>query len=407
MVKRKEYLEKLIEWKDEQVIKVVTGIRRCGKSTLLLQYQDYLRENGVSDEQIISLNFEELENEDLLDYKVLYSYIKEHLCKDKMTYIFLDEIQNVSSFEKAIDSLYVKDNTDVYITGSNSYLLSGELATLLTGRYVEISMLPLSFAEYKELTDKSADDAFSEYMRYGGMPYVAAMSKTEEKVNTYIEGIYNTVVVKDIEDRQKRRETDPDKRKINDIALLKTIAKYLSSVVGSPVSVKSVTDYLTSNGRRVSPNTVDDYMDALAESYIFYPAERFDIVGKEILKSNKKWYIVDLGIRNHILPRKNYDLGFSIENIVYFELLRRGYKVNIGKYANSEVDFVAQKNGVLTYFQVTADMTNESTFKREMTPLKNIKDNYEKIVLTLDKFSAGNYEGIKVINLIDWLLQRD
>lgn len=407
MVKRKEYLNKLIEWKDEQVIKVVTGIRRCGKSTLLLQYQDYLRENGVTDEQIISLNFEELENEDLLDYKVLYSYIKERLCKDKMTYIFLDEIQNVSSFEKAIDSLYVKDNTDVYITGSNSYLLSGELATLLTGRYVEISMLPLSFAEYKELSNESEENAFSEYMRYGGMPYVASMSKTEEKVNTYIEGIYNTVVVKDIEDRQKRRETDPDKRKINDIALLKTIAKYLSSVVGSPVSVKSVTDFLTSNGRRVSPNTVDDYMDALAESYIFYPAERFDIVGKEILKSNKKWYIVDLGIRNHILPRKNYDLGFSIENIVYFELLRRGYKVNIGKYANSEVDFVTQKNGVLTYYQVTADMTNQSTFEREMTPLKNIRDNYEKIVLTLDKFSVGNYEGIKVVNLIDWLLEKD
>lgn len=407
MVKRKEYLNKLAQWKDEQVIKVVTGIRRCGKSTLLLQYQNYLRENSVTDDQIISLNFEELENEDLLDYKVLYSYIKERLCKDKMTYIFLDEIQNVASFEKAIDSLYVKDNTDVYITGSNSYLLSGELATLLTGRYVEISMLPLSFAEYKELTNQSADSAFFEYMRYGSMPYVASMSKTEGKVNTYIEGIYNTVVVKDIEDRHKRRETDPDKRKINDISLLKTIAKYLSSVVGSPVSVKSVTDYLTSNGRRVSPNTVDNYMDALAESYIFYPVERFDIVGKEILKSNKKWYIVDLGIRNHILPRKNYDLGFSIENIVYFELLRKGYKVNIGKYANSEVDFVAQKNGVLTYFQVTADMTNESTFEREMTPLRCIKDNYEKIVLTLDKFSIGNYEGIKVINLIDWLIEED
>lgn len=405
MVKRKEYLNKLIEWKDEQVIKVVTGIRRCGKSTLLMQYQDYLRENGVADEQIISLNFEELENEDLLDYKALYSYIKERLCKDKMTYIFLDEIQNVASFEKAIDGLYVKDNTDVYITGSNSYLLSGELATLLTGRYVEISMLPLSFAEYKELSNESEENAFSEYMRYGGMPYVASMSKTEEKVNTYIEGIYNTVVVKDIEDRQKRRETDPDKRKINDIALHKTIAKYLSSVIGSPVSVKSVTDYLISNGRRVSPNTVDDYMDALAESYIFYPAERFDIVGKEILKSNKKWYIVDLGLRNHILPRRNYDLGFSIENIVYFELLRRGYKVNIGKYGNSEVDFVAQKNGVLTYYQVTADMTNETTFEREITPLRNIKDNYEKIVLTLDKFSVGNYEGIKVVNLIDWLLK--
>ncbi|MCD7797242.1 MAG: ATP-binding protein, partial [Clostridiales bacterium] len=400
----KEYLKRLIEWKDEQVIKAVTGIRRCGKSTLLVQYQDYLRENNVTDEQIISINFEELENEGLLDYKALYSYIKEKLCKDKMTYIFLDEVQNVNSFEKVIDSIYVKKNTDIYITGSNSYLLSGELATLLTGRYVEISMLPLSFSEYKELSGETSDEAFSKYLKYGGMPYIASMNKTEEKVNTYIEGIYNTVVIKDIEDRQKRREANLDNRKINDITLLKTIAKYLSSVIGSQVSIKGVTDYLTSSGHRVSPNTVNNYMCALEESYIFYPADRFDIIGKEILKSNKKWYIVDLGIRNHILPRKNYDLGFSVENIVYLELLRRGYKVNVGKFANREVDFAAQKNGVLTYFQVTADMTNELTFEREMSPLKSIKDNYEKIVLTLDKFSSGNYEGIKVINLIDWLL---
>jgi hypothetical protein len=417
--KREEYLNKLISWRDEQVIKVVTGIRRCGKSTLLSQYQDYLKENDVSDEQIISLNFEELENEELLDYKSLYNYIKGKLCVGKMTYIFLDEIQNVPSFEKTIDSLYVKDNTDIYITGSNSYLLSGELATLLTGRYVEISILPLSFKEYNELSGGQADIDFVDYLKYGGMPYIATMQKTDEKVSVYMEGIYNTVVIKDIEDRQKKRNakintqelSQPQTCNINrqktitDISLLKTVAKYLSSVVGSLVSVRSVTNYLTSNGRKVSPNTVNDYMEALRESYIFYPADRFDVVGKEILKSNKKWYIVDLGLRNHILPRKNYDLGFSLENIVYFELLRRGYKVNVGKFASREIDFVAQKNGVITYFQVTADMTAQSTFEREINPLRNINDNYEKIILTLDKFSIGNYDGIQVKNLVDWLLK--
>lgn len=404
MVERKEYLAQLWEWKDEHIIKVVTGIRRCGKSVLLEQFKDRLHLAGVEAEQIISINFEDLEFEELLDYKVLYRYIKERLCSDKMTYIFLDEIQNVPDFPKVVDSLYVKNKTDVYITGSNSYLLSSELATLLSGRYVEISMLPLSFSEYVTVMGRPQEDAFSEYMQTGGLPYVAVMNRTDEKVNQYLEGIYNTVIVKDIEERQARKEKDAGKRKITDIALLKTIARYLASVIGSPISMKSVTDYLISSGRKISPNTVSDYVEALTESFVFYPAERFDIVGKQLLKANKKLYMVDLGLRNHILPRKRYDLGFSIENIVYFELLRRGYKVNIGKFGSTEVDFVAQKQGILTYYQVTANMTAEETFEREMRPLRGIQDNYEKIVLTLDRFSLGNYEGIKVVNVIDWLL---
>ena len=404
MIIRKEYLSRLLAWKDEQVIKVVTGIRRCGKSTLLKQFQEHLLEEGVSQEQIISINFEDLDYEDLLDYKALYAYIKERLCPDKMTYIFLDEIQKVDSFQKAVDSLFIKENTDIYITGSNAYLLSGDLATLLTGRYVEISMLPLSFAEYLECTHETSEQALASYMKFGGFPYLTQMENTAEKVDTYLEGVYNTVVVKDIEDRQLRKNPDPNKRKITDITLLKTIARYLASVVGSPVSVKSVSDYLVSSGRKVSPNTVDDYMEALQESFIFYPVERFDINGKQLLKVNRKWYIVDLGLRNHILPKKRYDLGFSLENIVFFELLRRGFKVNVGKNGDAEVDFVAQKQGVLHYYQVTADMTAEETFEREMRPLRSIQDNYEKIVLTLDRFSLGNYDGIKVVNVIDWLL---
>lgn len=404
MVQRTEYLQQLKVWKDEKVIKVVTGIRRCGKSTLLQQFQTYLKENGVAEEQIISINFEELEFEHLLSYRELYAYIKERLCEGKMTYIFLDEIQKVESFEKVVDSLYVKDNTDIYVTGSNAYMLSGDLATYLTGRYIELSMLPLSFREYHELVGGEPERTFAEYMKTGGMPYVARMDRTTEKIDMYLEGIYNTVIIKDIEDRQARKESDPTKRKVTDVVLLKTIARYLASTIGSPISVKGVTEYLISNGRKVSANTVDDYMDALSESFIFYPVERFDIVGKQLLKSNKKWYMVDLGLRNHILPRKQYDLGFSVENIVYFELLRRGYKVNIGKYGDTEVDFVAQKQGVLTYFQVTADMTAQETFEREMRPLRNIRDNYRKIVLTLDHFTVGDYEGIQVVNVVDWLL---
>ncbi len=405
MVQRKEYLDQLISWKDEQVIKVVTGIRRCGKSTLLMQFQGWLEENGVTQEQIVFINFEELEYEDLLDYRKLYQYLKERLVSGKITYIFLDEIQKVSSFEKVVDSLYVKPDVDLYITGSNAYMLSGDLATLLTGRYVEIKMLPLSLREFLSMTGLEPEQGFPEYLRNGGMPYIAAMNRTNEKVSTYLEGIYNTVIVKNIEDRQTRKESDPSKRKITDIVLLKTIAKYLASVVGNPVSVRSITNYLISNDRKISPNTVGDYVEALTESFIFYPAERFDIVGKQLLKASRKMYIVDLGLRNYILPRKNYDLGFSLENLVYFELLRRGYKVTTGKAGNAEVDFVAQKQGAYQYFQVTADMTAQETFEREIRPLEKIRDNYEKMILTMDRLTPGNYNGIQVRYLVDWLME--
>lgn len=406
MVERKEYLNTLEQWRDEKVIKVITGIRRCGKSTLMTQYQDRLRQSGVLEEQIVSLNFEELENEELTDYKKLYNFLKARIMSDKPTYIFLDEIQKVPSFEKVVDSLYVKDGVDIYITGSNAYMLSGDLATLLTGRYVEIKMLPLSFREFLELTGLSEEQGFAEYLQNGGLPLVAAMERTTEKVDAYLEGIYNTVIVRDIEDRQSRKESDPTKRKITDIALLKTISKYLASVVGNPVSIRSITNYLISNGRKVSPNTVSDYVEALTQSFLFYPIERFDIVGKQILKTNNKFYIVDLGIRNHILPRRDYDLGFSLENVVCLELLRRGYRVRIGKNGNTEVDFVAEKKGVYTYFQVTADMTAKETFDREMRPLTAINDNYEKIILTSDRLTVGNYDGIQVLYLPDWLLEQ-
>ena len=245
----------------------------------------------------------------------------------------------------------------------------------------------------------------AEYLQNGGLPYIAVMDRTTEKTDIYLEGIYNTVIIKDIEERQSRKEKDPTKRKITDISLLKTIAKFLASTIGSPVSVRSITNYLISNGRKVSPNTVSDYVEALTESFVFYPVERFDVVGKQLLKANKKYYIVDMGIRNHILPRRNYDIGFSLENIVYLELLRRGYRVTVGKAGNTEVDFVAEKQGTYTYFQVTADMTAKETFGREMKPFENIRDNYEKIILTADRLSIGNYNGIKVENLIDWLLE--
>lgn len=265
MVERKEYLDQLWAWKDEQQIKVVTGIRRCGKSVLLEQYQQRLLANGVTPEQIISINFENLDYEPLKDYMKLYNYLKERLCADKMTYIFLDEVQEVPSFEKVVDSLYIRDYVDVYITGSNAYMLSSELATLLSGRYTEIKMLPLSFREYMVVTGMAKEEAFAEFMKTGGIPYVAVMNRTDEKIDQYLEGIYNTVIVKDIEQRQARREKEGGKRKITDIALLKTIARYLASVIGNPVSMKSITDYLTSAGRKVSQNTVSDYVEALTE----------------------------------------------------------------------------------------------------------------------------------------------
>lgn len=405
MVQREEYLQKLILWRDEQVIKVVTGIRRCGKSTLLAQFQAYLKDDGVEDRQIVSLNFEELENEELLDYRTLYQALTARLCPDKTTYIFLDEVQKVPEFEKVVDSLYVKDRVDLYITGSNSYMLSGELATLLSGRYVELSILPLSFREYCQLQPSGEKDAlFAAFLQDGGFPYIASMNRSKEKVDMYLEGIYNTIIIKDIEERQRRRDTDPNRRKVTDIALLKAIAKFLAGSVGNPISVKGIADYITSTGRKVSQNTVADYIEVLSEAFVFYPAERFDVIGKQLMKMNQKLYIVDLGIRRYLLSRRDYDLGFSLENVVYLELLRRGYGVNVGRIGNTEVDFVAKKDDRYHYFQVTATMLDPATFEREITPLRNIRDNYPKTILTLDRMTLGNYDGIEAVNAVDWLL---
>jgi predicted AAA+ superfamily ATPase len=400
MIERKEYLKQLLSWKDQSIIKVLTGIRRCGKSTILKLYQEYLLNNGIDPSQIISINFEELEYEDLQDYKKLYQYIKDRLVENKMMYIFLDEIQNVPSYEKVVDSLHVKENIDIYITGSNSYIFSGQLATYLSGRYIEIPVLPLSFKEvYNPQTNK--EEAFQKYIKTGGFPYIHQIQLQNEQIDMYLEGIYNTVIVKDIEERINRKNS----KSVTDIALLKAISKYLSSVVGSPVSIRSITNYFKSNERTTSPNTISNYVEALCESYLYYPVEVMDVSGKEVLKSNKKYYIVDPGIRNYILPKQFYDLGFTIENIVYLELLRRRYNVNIGRNGRTEVDFIAKRNDVYTYIQVTASLVDENTFNREIHPLKQIKDNYEKIILTLDRYTLGNYEGIKVINIIDWLLE--
>ncbi len=404
MVIRKNYLDQLISWKDHDIIKVITGIRRCGKSTLLKQFQNYLKENGVMNDQIIFINFEDLQFESLMDYKNLYTYIVNKLLPDEKMYIFLDEVQKVPGFEKVVDSLYIKENIDVYITGSNAYMLSSDLATLLSGRYVEISMLPLSFKEVYKEKGGDKEEVFYQYLKYGGFPYLITMALNDEQLNMYLEGIYNTVIIKDIEERENRKNVDSNKRKISNVVLLKSIAKYLASTVGSVISVKKVTGYLVSSGRKVSASTVDDYMEALKEAFIFYPVERFDVSGKKILKTLNKWYIVDLALRNFMLPKKTYDLGFSLENIIYFEWIRRGYRVSVGKTESSEIDFVGQKNDEIIYCQVTASMIDPTTFEREMDPLRSIKDNYKKIVLTLDKVTLGNYEGIEVMNAIDWLL---
>lgn len=405
MVQRKEYLKLLNQWKDDNVIKVITGIRRCGKSTLLNMFREDLIRRGVREEQIIYINFEDLQFEELKDYANLYQYIVDRMSDDRMNYIFLDEIQTVPDFQKAVDSLYIKNNTDIYLTGSNAYMLSGELATLLSGRYIEVNMLPLSFREYAELREKEPEDAlFSEYLRFGSLPYIASMKDPGEKADMYLEGIYNTIIVKDIELRQSRKETDLNKRKITDLSLLKNIARFLANSVGNPVSVKSIADYITSSGRKISQNTVNDYVEALTEPYLFYPAERYDVVGKQILKQSRKLYISDLGIRRHIIARRSYDIGFSLENVVFLDLMRRGYRVNIGKVGQKEVDFVAVKGDDIQYFQVTASLIDPVTFEREISPLREIKDNYPKTIITLDKLSTGNYDGIKVVNAVEWLI---
>ena len=405
MFNRPVYLNQLIKFKDKEQIKVITGIRRCGKSSLLELFAEYLKEQGICEDNILQVNFEDLKYNNMT-YSELNEIVEKQTEKVKGNlYLFLDEVQKVDKWELTVNSLRLKKNIDIYITGSNAYLLSSQLSTYLSGRYVEISILPLSFKEFCSLKGgDNTDMLLAEYMRDGGFPYVSVMEKTTEKVSTYLEGIFNTIVIKDIEERSKRRETDADKRKINDIALLKSIAKYLASSVGNLISTKSIADYISSSYRKVSQNTVSDYISALEEAFIFYSADRFNVPGKAIMKTYRKLYIADLGLRRYLLARKNYDLGFSLENIVYLELLRRGYHVSVGKVQDLEVDFVARKDDRTEYYQVTANMTDESTFEREIKPLRLITDNYPKTILTLDRFTLGDYEGIEVRSVVDWLL---
>lgn len=396
MINRSEYLNQLIRWREKQIIKVVTGVRRCGKSTLFTLYIDYLKSVGVADDQIISVNLEDLEYDALLDYKALYAYVRDRLCDGRTTYVFIDEAQNCKDFEKAVDSLFIKPDVDVYITGSNAYMLSGELATLLSGRYITIDMLPLSFKEYCEATGgNDTKQAFNDYLRFGSFPYVAMLEKDESVIKSYIDGIYNTILVKDVAQREG----------ITDIPLLESIVKTLADSIGSPVSTKKISDTISSSGRKISVNTVDHYLRALADSYIFYKADRYDIKGRQYLKTLGKYYLVDTGIRSMLLSGSAADLGHLIENVVFLELLRRGFRVNTGKLAEKEVDFVASSRDEVLYYQVSASVLSEDTLKRELEPLQKIADNHPKVLLTLDVIGAGaNYEGIRQLNLIDWLL---
>ena len=400
MIERNYYLEQLIAQRERQLIKVVTGVRRCGKSTLFELYIDHLKKHGVAEEQIIVINLEDLEFESLTDYRALYQYIKQRLCRGKCSFIFIDEVQNCKHFEKTINSLFIQKQVDIYITGSNAYMLSGELATLLSGRYVTIDMLPLSFKEYytargvEQTTSKAG--RLQEYIRNSSFPYLASIQATPAMTKVYLEGIYSTILLKDIAQREL----------ISDIPLLESVIKTLASGIGSPVSTKKISDTINSGGRKVSVHTIDRYLRALIDSFIFYKVDRYDIKGRQHLKTLGKYYIVDVGIRNYLLAQSGLDYGHVLENIVYLELLHRGYRVSSGKIAEKEVDFVASAYDKKIYFQVSATVGDESTLKRELEPLKKIQDNHPKILLTLDEIGAGtNHEGIRQLNIIDWLLE--
>lgn len=396
VIQRVEYLNKLISFKDKQLIKIVTGIRRCGKSTLLELYRNWLKEQGVTEERIIAINFEDLDYEELTDYKKLYAYLKERLVKDEMTYIFLDEVHHVEAFPKVVDSLYIKKNVDIYITGSNAYMLSGEIATLISGRYVQIEMLPFSFKEYMESTGSMNDRGikYTEYLQSSSFPYTLKLKGQPDEIRDYLEGIYNTIVVKDIVDRKK----------ITDTMMLKSILRFVFDNIGNPLSSKKIADTMTSNGRKIDVKTVEKYLEALSESYVIYQAKRYNIKGKQYLKTLEKYYVVDIGLRFMLIGSRQADAGHILENVVYLELLRRGYDVYMGKNGEFKVDFVAQNSRGTVYFQVALTVRDEMTLQRELRPLQSIRDHYPKVILTLDEDPEAQYGGIRRINARDWLL---
>ena len=400
-IKRSEYLDWLIRQKDKQIIKVVSGVRRCGKSTLFAIFQEYLRANGVAPEQIISINFESIDFEELTDYKSLYRHISSRLLPDRKNYIFLDEIQHVVQYQKAVDSLFLKENCDLYLTGSNAYFMSGELATLLTGRYVELDMMPLSFKEFCEgLSEErqalSMQEKFNLYLTVGSFPYVLRYQYDMMDAREYMRSIYESILLNDIVKRYN----------IADANMLESITKFVMHNIGNRTSPTTIANTMTSNHRKIDAKTVDRYLRGLTESLMFYEARRYNIKGKEVLTTMNKYYVADIGMRNMLVKGKESDIGHILENIVYLELKRRGYEVYVGQLGpDGEVDFVAMKEGKLEYYQVSETTLDENVLRRELAPLQKIKDNYPKYLLTLDTlFGEMDYEGIQKTNALNWLL---
>lgn len=396
---RKEYLDKLHSWKDKHVIKVITGSRRSGKSVILKEFCKEISKNA-SYEQITFFNFEMLENEELQDYHILYDVIKKRLIKDEMNYIFLDEIQLVPTFEKVIDSLFIMPNVDIYLTGSNANMLSGEVATLLSGRYIEINILPFSFQEFQigyktKFPNHTLDLAtlYTKYISFGGFPYLYHIYEEREAIKEYIQGLYSTIVLKDIQQRKK----------ISDTLLLEKIVKFALQNTANLLSPKKICDTFVSSGKKTSPAMIDNCLSALCETYLFYKINRYDVKGKEILKTLEKYYAVDMGLRFFMLGAKTGDEGHILENLIFLELKRRGYEIYIGKVDDMEIDFVAIKDGAITYIQVALTVREESTLKRELKPLSSVKDSFPKILLTMDNFPVTYHNGIKQLYALDFL----
>jgi len=407
-IDRKEYLDFLVKSKDRQIIKVVSGVRRCGKSTLFEIYKDFLLENGVAKNQIISINFEDMDYEELTDYKKLYEYIKSKMIEDKRNYIFLDEIQHVDKFEKVVDSLFIKENTDLYITGSNAYFMSSELATLLSGRYIELKMLPLSFKEYYQAkleyekmeqkenrTLKTLIQYYNEYIVNSSFPYTLQLDSDLKNIHEYLSGIYNSVLLKDIVARLK----------ISDVMRLESVVKYIFDNIGNLTSLSKIANTLTSMGRKTDAKTIEKYIRGLTDSLLVHEVSRYNIKGREFLSTLSKYYVADLGLRQMILGNRNIDMGHILENIIYLELIRRKGNVYVGQFDKNEIDFVVINSNEIEYYQVALTVLDENTLKRELDTFKNIKDNYPKYLITLDDVMVNtDYDGIKVVNALEWLL---
>lgn len=394
-IERTSYLNKLIAFKDKNLIKVIIGIRRCGKSTIMEIYRDWLKEQGVSIDQIVYLNFEDYDNFELRNPKNLYAYIKPLLIEDKMNYLFFDEIQHVQDFPDIINSLNLKPNVDIYITGSNAYMLSSEIATLLSGRYIEIAMQPLSFKEYVDGTGEydNLQKAYNDYITRSSFPYTLELN-TNSEVSDYLTGLYNTIVVKDIMSRKR----------LPDVMMLESVIRFTADNIGNILSTKRIADIMTADGRKIDQKTVERYLNSLCETFFVYEAKRYNIKGKQLLKTLGKYYLVDIGLRRMLLGSRSFDAGRILENVVYLELLHRQKKVYVGKNDNLEVDFVAIDENNIAYYQVAATVRDESTLKRELASLQQINDQYPKYILTLDDDPVADYDGIKRINALKWMM---